>query len=90
MLIEKEKIIPEAILTLRDETEVLEQLENQKTVYLEKQDMGTSQEVGKISQNEIHFLTREINYYKSNIEAFLEDMVTAINEGKTVIVLGRK
>ncbi len=90
MLIEKEKIIPEAILTLRDETEVLEQLENQKMVYLEKQDMGTSQETGKISQNEIHFLTREINYYKSNIEAFLEDMVTAINEGKTVIVLGRK
>lgn len=90
MLIEKEKIIPEAILTLRDETTILEQLENQKTVYFEKQDLGTTGQTGKPHKSEIRFLAREIHYYKSNMEAFLEDIQKAINEEKTVIVLGRK
>ena len=88
MLIEKEKIIPEAILNLTEETKVFEQLEKQKTVYLEKQDMGVAKEE-RTRQNEIRFLAREINYYKSNMEVFLEDLVKAINEDKTVIVLGR-
>ncbi len=89
MLIEKEKMIPEAILNLMDYDTIQEKIATRKTVYLEKQDVGiTSKETGLAKQNEIRFLAREVNYYKSSMEVFLEDIEKAINEEKTVIVLG--
>lgn len=89
MLIEKEKIIPDAICNIKDYEEVFCNIEKKKRVYLEKQDIGISdEEIGEAKRNEIHFLSREINYYKSSMEVFLEDILKAINEEKTVIVLG--
>ena len=89
MLIEKEKIIPDAICNIKDYEEVFCNIEKKKRVYLEKQDIGISdEEIGEAKRNEIHFLAREINYYKSSMEVFLEDILKAINEEKTVIVLG--
>ena len=89
MLTDKGKMIPDAILNMLDYDTVFEKIGNRKKIYLEKQDIVTSsQENLQQKQNEIRFLTREINYYKSSMEVFLEDIENAINEEKTVIVLG--
>jgi transcription-repair coupling factor (superfamily II helicase) len=89
ILSEKEKIIPEAILNVIDYEKITEELSKFKRVYLEKQDIGvTDEETLEAKRNEIHFISREINYYKSSMEVFLEDIQKAINEEKTVIVLG--
>ncbi|MBO5479279.1 MAG: transcription-repair coupling factor [Clostridia bacterium] len=89
VLSEKEKMIPDAISNIEDYEEIAKRLEKRKRVYLEKQDVGiTDEETLEAKRNEIHFESREIIYYKSSMEVFLEDIVKAINEDKTVIVLG--
>ncbi len=89
MLVEKEKKIPDVILNITGYETVFDKIKKRKKVYLEKQDIAiTDEEIGEAKHNEIHFRTREINYYKSSMEVFLEDILKAINEEKTVIVLG--
>lgn len=89
MLAEKEKMIPDAISNLAEYETILDNITKRKRVYLEKQDIAVvDEEIGEAKRNEIHFNTREINYYKSSMEVFLEDILKAINEQKTVIVLG--
>lgn len=89
MLVEKEKNVPDAILKMIDSEVILDKIAKKKNVYLEKQDIGILDEkTACAKRNEIRFSTREINYYKSSMELFLEDIQNAINEEKTVIVLG--
>ncbi len=89
MLTDKEKMIPDVTLNMLDYDTVFEKIGNRKTIYLEKQDIiSQSEENLQLKHKKIHFLTREINYYKSSMEVFLEDIQKAINEEKTVIVLG--
>ncbi len=90
MLIDKEKMIPDVIFNMLDENMLLKKIGNRRRVYLEKQDIVAQNEENlELKQNEIRFLTREVNYYKSGMEVFLEDIQKAINEEKTVLVLGR-
>ena len=67
-LIEKEKIIPEALENIISID--LNQLENEKSViYFEKQDIVTNRQAEKYTFN-----YRQINYYKSEIENLFEDI----------------
>lgn len=89
MLMEKEKMIPDAIRYHGDFEQILMQIQKRKVIYLEKQDIGSAlQETMNAKNNEIHFETREVNYYKSSMELFLEEIENAINQNKQVIVLG--
>ncbi len=89
MLLEKEKIIPQALINLYDYDELLQKILKHQTIYLEKQDLGfVDEEHTNAKRNAIHFETREINFYKSSMELFIEEVETAINQGKTVVVLG--
>ncbi len=85
-LIEKEKIIPEAIKGIIHYEQIEELIEKYNRVFLEKQD--ENEQLSKSKLNSINFLSREINYYKSSMELFLEEVQTAINEKKSVIILG--
>lgn len=88
MLIEKEKIIPDAIKKLYEYDEIIKDILKRKTIYLEKQDLDlVDEETLDARKNGINFRTREVNYYKSSMEIFLEEVQTAINEKKIVIVL---
>ncbi len=88
MLMEKEKIIPDAISNIYEYEDVISQILKRQTVYLEKQDTSFVDE-NKVNakRNGINFTTREVNFYKSGMELFLEEVQTAINEKKTVVVL---
>ena len=80
-LIEKEKIIPEALNAMA--TIDFEILENKnKLIYLEKQDAVTKKQAERY-----HFEYREINYYKSEIENFFEDIKKWNKEKKSIYVM---
>lgn len=89
MLIEKEKIIPDAIRNIYDYEKVIGDILKRQTVYIEKQDIGFIDEnATEAKRNAINFETREVNYYRSSMELFIEEIEHAINEKKTVIILG--
>ena len=80
-LIEKEKIIPEALENITSID--LNQLENEKSViYFEKQDIVTNIQAEKYTFN-----YRQINYYKSEIENLFEDIKRWNKEQKSIYVM---
>ena len=80
-LIEKEKIIPEALENITSID--LNQLENEKSViYFEKQDIVTNRQAEKYTFN-----YRQINYYKSEIENLFEDIKRWNKEQKSIYVM---
>ena len=80
-LIEKEKVIPEALSTISSVD--FDMLENKyKIVYLEKQDTITKKQAERY-----HFEYREINYYKSEIENLFEDISKWNKEKKSIYVM---
>ena len=67
-ILDKEKIIPEAILNIYEYENLLPEILKRKTVYLEKQDIGVvDEETSTAKRNGIRFNTREVNFYKSFI-----------------------
>ena len=81
-LIEKEKIVPEALTNLQTFEEIEEQLENKQIIYIEKQDAKN-----KVANEEYKFEYREVNYYKSEIENLFEDLQKAIQQKKKIYML---
>lgn len=81
-LVEKEKMVPDAITTLLTYEELQEQLETRTLVYIEKQDSQN-----KLATEKYKFSYREVNYYKSEIENLIEDLQKAINEKKKIYIL---
>ena len=80
-LIEKEKIVPEALENITSID--LNQLENEKSViYFEKQDIVTNRQAEKYTFN-----YRQINYYKSEIENLFEDIKRWNKEQKSIYVM---
>lgn len=81
-LLEKEKMVPNAITNLLTYEGIGEKLENRQIVYIEKQDAQN-----KLANEKYKFEYREVNYYKSEIENLIEDLQKAINEKKKVYML---
>ena len=80
-LIEKEKIVPEALENITSID--LNQLETEKEViYFEKQDIVTNRQAEKYNFN-----YRQINYYKSEIENLFEDIKRWNKEQKSIYVM---
>lgn len=83
-LIEKEKIVPQALTNLLPFATIEEQIaESQKTIlYLQKQDTQIQKQAEKY-----HFAYREIHYYKSEMESLFSDIEKAKTEKKQVYLL---
>ena len=80
-LIEKQKIVPEALKIISSiDFEVLEN--KHPIIYLEKQDTVTKKQAERY-----HFEYREVNYYKSEIENFFEDIRKWNKEKKSIYVM---
>ena len=82
LLVEKEKIVPEAIKNMYRFENIMEQLENRETIYIDKQDTKTD-----IQAEKYYFQYREINYYKSEIENLFEDIKKGQKEKKSIYIL---
>ena len=81
-LLDKEKIVPEAIENMMTFIEISEHLSSRQLVYLERFDAEASIQAEKYS-----FRYREINYFKSEIQELIKDIRKWINEKKEIIVL---
>lgn len=80
-IVEKEKILPEALSSVS--TIDFETLENKyQIIYLEKQDTITKKQAERY-----HFEYREINYYKSEIENLFKDIKKWNKENKSIYVM---
>lgn len=80
-LIEKERILPEALNIISSID--FEMLENRyQIIYLEKQDVITKKQAERY-----HFEYREVNYYKSEIESLFEDIRKWNKEKKSIYVI---
>ena len=81
-LIEKEKIVPDAINNLVTYEEIEGKLAKKQVIYIEKQDTQN-----KLETEKYKFEYREVNYYKSEIENLIEDLQKAVNQKKKVYML---
>ena len=81
-LVEKEKIIPQAINNIQTYDVIEDKIEKRESrIYLEKQDTNIAKQVEKY-----HIEYRELNYYKSEIENLFNDLKKGINEGKNIYI----
>lgn len=81
-LLEKEKIVPEAIINYLAGEEILKKLENKPIIYLEKQDTSN-----KVAIEKYKFEFREVNYYKSELENLIKEVEKSVNEKKKIYML---
>ena len=83
-LLEKEKIVPQALNGMLTYDVIDEKLEKSgKTIlYLDKQDVVTKKQTEKYT-----FEYREINYYKSEIENLFDDLRKLLKDNKSVYIL---
>ena len=82
-LIEKDRMIPEAIQENFSWEDIKDSLEKNSLVYMEKNDFGL-----KLQASKYQFSYREINFYKSNIEDFFQLLEN--RQGKIYIVVDSK
>ena len=82
VLIEKEKIIPDAVNNMLDLEKIEKTLEEKQVVYVEKQDI-----INNIVSEKYHFNYRDVNYYKSEIEELFKDIEKAVKEKKKIYIL---
>ena len=81
-LIDKNKIIPEALQNMGTLNDIYEDLEKKQVIYLERFDSSA-----KVQAEKYSFKFREINYFKSEVDELIKDIRKWINENKEVIIL---
>ena len=82
LLIEKEKVVPEAIRNMYTIREIEELLDKKQIVYLEKQDRTQ-----EMQSTEYNFVYKEKKYFKSEIENLIKDINKAQAEQKKIYIL---
>lgn len=81
-LIEKERVVPEAITNYLDLEQVDEIIKKRQVAYIEKQDSNIN-----IYGEKYRFNYRDVNYYKSEIEELIKDLKKAGSEKKKIYIL---
>jgi len=82
LLIEKEKIAPDAIKNMYTINEIEEVLDKKQIIYLEKQDRTK-----QLQATEYNFVYKDKKYFKSEIEALIKDINKAQMEKKNIYIL---
>ena len=85
-LIEKQRIIPQAIQNISLSNYNYLNKDSNQLVYLEKQDL----EISKNSPIKYVFNYRDVNYFKSEIELLFEDIKKNIDKKKIIILAGNE
>ena len=82
LLIEKEKFVPEALLSMQTYEGIEKILREKQLVYMEKQDENT-----KIQAERYNYKYREINYFKSETEILIRDLIDGTYQNKNIYIL---
>lgn len=81
-LVEKEKVVPDALSNMLSFDDVEEILDKKQLVYLEKADTEVH-----INGEKYKFNYRDVNYFKSEIESLFEDLKKSLKDKKKVYIL---
>ncbi len=85
-LIEKQKYVPQALLTYGNYIEFIDSIRKKQVIYLEKQDIGfVDKQSMHAKRNGYSFSYREVNFFRSSMDLLLEELQEATK--KTVIIL---
>ena len=82
LLMEKSKIVPEALKNLENNMQFREKFENKNIVYMDKFD----DEV-KIEAEKYNWVYKEKNFYKSEIELLIKELIKAQETKKKIYIL---
>lgn len=88
-LLEREKIVPNAIESMRPYEKCIKDMQKKRNVFLERQELGFTSPELKETRHRIHFNYREINYYKSEISHLFDD-IKQKRDKKIVLVCGNE
>lgn len=81
-LIEKEKLVPQALTNIEEYINIQEKLENRQLLYIQKTDDKL-----KIQAETYNFEYKTKNYYKADIETLFEDLKDAAEKSKSIYIL---
>ena len=88
ILIEKEKIIPQAILNQIEYNNFIKQLDSKELIYLESQDIAHLDKNLHANRNGYSFYCREVNFFRSSLDLYFQEIQKAKSNKKTVVILG--
>ena len=80
-ILEKKRIVPQILESLKEYKEIEEKLTKKQCIYLEKQDIAFNR------PNMYRYTFKEVNFFKATIEQLIEKTMESLSEGKKVIVL---
>ena len=91
-LIEKKRMVPQALENINDFLAFSETIKDRQTIYLEKQDIGfVDKQSMHAKRNGYSFSYREVNFFRSSMDLFLQEVQKGIDSGKAIaIACGRK
>ena len=82
LLLEKGKIVPEALANMLKYDDIEKILNKKQLVYIEKQDENI-----KVQEECFRYKYREINYFKSEAEMLIKDLTDGTYKGKKIYIL---
>ena len=87
-LIEKGRVVPQALSNFDDFIKFSESIKPMQTVYLERQDIGfVDKQSMHAKRNGYSFSYREVNFFRSSMDLLLEEVEKARKAAKTVVIL---
>lgn len=81
-LIEKEKLVPQALVNIDEYINVEEKLENRKLIYVQKTDDKLKRQA-----ETYNFSYKTKNYYKADMETLFDDLKDAALKNKSIYIL---
>ena len=87
-LIEKNKLVPNALTVMENYEKTMMKLENKQTIYLENQDVGFVDSKSMLAKrNGYSFSYREVNFFRFGVDLLFEEIEKAREKDKIVVVL---
>ena len=87
-LIEKNKLVPNALTVMENYEKTMLKLENKQTIYLENQDVGFVDSKSMLAKrNGYSFSYREVNFFRFGVDLLFEEIEKAREKNKIVVVL---
>ena len=90
-IIEKKRIVPEALKNLGNYLEILDKIKTKQTIYLEKQDIGfVDKQSMHAKRNGYSFSYREVNFFRSSMDLLFKEVQEAAGNKSIIILCGNK
>ena len=72
---------------LRDYVRFIESIKQMQSIYLEKQDIGfVDKQSMHAKRNGYSFSYREVNFFRSSMDLFIQEVQKGVKQGKTIII----